>query len=363
MHLISLVGHICTDLVSPALDRAFGIARVTLLYDPMLGDEVHRVAQICRDAGLPTNVLPLRPRYDPETISQRLDALVRNGPSLINLSGASAVQASVATRIALTHGTACFAIEPDADTTVWLVGDGVVPDGHNVADAMKLDSYFTLFGATLLRADSRLERRNLQLEHWSRRMAKLATEEPEAIYHLNVAGSTLDADHISVRPIRRLSPALATLLDESELAYVTSDQRIAFASHSAHRFLHGGWLERYVFAEAAELIGQRPIQDLACGARIRVDDVVDNEFDVAILCNNQLYLIECKTVLGDSIDRATLFKLDSVTGVGGLNAEAMLATLALPNDSDVERAGVHDIALIGGNQLLETRHMLREWLG
>ncbi|WP_375592058.1 Card1-like endonuclease domain-containing protein [Chitiniphilus eburneus] len=367
MHLICLVGYVSTDLVSPLFDRGFGFTRVTLLHDPAIGDAMRAVADVCRKAGLATTVLPLRPRYDPATIRERLEATVAASrqPCVLNLSGATPVQAAIGFEVGSRHALPMFAVEPEADTLVWLSDAAAAPlaNGYNIADRMRLEEYFRLYGAEIVTVECRLSQRDAALEGWAAGFAELAAYRPRAILALNALAADVDAGWISRGALHHPQPELAELLHESRLARLLPDGRIAFADRPSHRFLHGGWLERWIFSQAGALVGELPIQDLACGIRIRVDGKVDNEFDVAILCNNQLYLVECKTILAEGVDRATLFKLDSVAHVGGLAAQATLASLSLPTDHEERRAEVQDIALLSGRALLGAAARLRQWLG
>lgn len=366
MHLICLVGHVSSDLVSPLFDRGFGVTHVTLLYDSALSEAIQHVAAVCRQAGVATTALPLRPRYDPATIRERLEAVIAGSrqPCLLNLAGATAVQAAIGMQVAEAQRLPAFAIEPEADTLVWLSRPEGAPlaNGYNIADAMRLEDYFRLYGAAVVSSESRLDKRNPALEAWAGEMARLAVRQPRTILALNALASEVDAQRVTLGRLHQRQPQLEALLADSGLARVLPDRRIAFADVSAHRFLHGAWLERWIFAQASALMGELPIQDLASGIRIRVDGLVDNEYDVAILCNNQLYLIECKTVFGRGVDRDTLFKLDSVTHIAGLSAEAMLASLSLPTEHEIDRAGAHDIALLSGSALLQATTVLRRWL-
>ena len=121
-----------------------------------------------------------------------------------------------------------------------------------------------------------------------------------------------------------------------------------------------------MLAQVTALQSELPIQDAACGVKIISREGVANEFDLAMLTNNQLYLVECKTILpkgNKSIGMDVIFKLDSVSQLGGLEAEAMLVAVGVANEAEQDRADLQQLEIINGKELLNIRDRLRRWIG
>ena len=80
-------------------------------------------------------------------------------------------------------------------------------------------------------------------------------------------------------------------------------QQITFTDKAALKYVHGGWLEEHVLSAVKDIKG---LQDYALGGEIiklgataskqKQDGKADNELDVIVLMNNNLHIIECKTV-------------------------------------------------------------------
>ena len=121
----------------------------------------------------------------------------------------------------------------------------------------------------------------------------------------------------------------------------------------------------WLLVQVAALQGEFHIQDAACGVKIVSSDGVANEYDLAMLANNQLYLAECKAILPKNpknIGMDVIFKLDSVSQLGGLQSEAMLVVLGAPSLAEMERADLQQLEIVSGKELPQMREKLRRWI-
>lgn len=93
-----------------------------------------------------------------------------------------------------------------------------------------------------------------------------------------------------------------------------------------------------------------------------------NEIDVAALVHNRLYLIECKTRSMQSTGDAagpgaeTLYKLDSLTALGGLNTRGMVVSYQALKPSDKQRANDLRIKVVESGQLRNLDEHLAKWI-
>ena len=104
-------------------------------------------------------------------------------------------------------------------------------------------------------------------------------------------------------------------------------------------FLTGGWLERFCFNELNELKEREIFNDLGINVKVRNLSAgmgAENEFDVLFTFNNNLYMVECKS-LNQAHDSETdiLYKISALQAdLGRLTTKSFLASTALDNIID-----------------------------
>ena len=367
MHLLAFVDHVESDIITPALDRRFGIHQVSLLCPRSALGLATDIAGVCRSQHLAVTVVTVPPDSQPLALRQQLAALAQ-GAVAFNISAASPVQAALAYDLARERHLPLMSVEAKTDRLIWLLGGEHtrVHSGSDIADGLTLEAYFALYGSRIEHVHYRLSQRHARLEALAAGLAELAVARPQALSLLNRLCNELDARQYSRRPLPRGERALRAWLDGCGLVSFDPLGHMRCQDASARFFLGGGWLEVWLLAEVASLLPALPISDAAVGVKINHDDVA-NEYDVAVLCNNRLFLVECKTTAPTSLHHRgvgldNLFKLDSAASLGGLHARAMLATLYPPTDSEIARAEAQGIALLYGSMLLQARQTVRQWL-
>jgi len=109
---------------------------------------------------------------------------------------------------------------------------------------------------------------------------------------------------------------------------------IVFPDKNTRFFVNSEWLELYTYACCLGLKKSNGIQYVCHSVEVGCQqgkNTILNEMDVALLKDNRLYLLECKTKqfsgnekkLSEGAD--VLYKLDSIRNLlGGLQAKAML---------------------------------------
>lgn len=122
---------------------------------------------------------------------------------------------------------------------------------------------------------------------------------------------------------------LIQILEKYELASF-KDNTIRFESVEARDYLAGGWFEEYVL----DCVKKVPnVQDYAIGVQIDSADLQKknrNELDVAVMYDNTLHILECKTInfQSDTLSNAQrnepLYKLESLKKLGGLRTKKAL---------------------------------------
>lgn len=367
MHLLAFVSRVLSDIITPALDRRFEVQRVSLLCRPGDLGLAYDIAGVCRNVHVTVNVVVLPPDGQPLALRQRLKELVQ-GAVCFNLSGASPVQAALAYELARAHHLPVLAIDHETDRLIWLSGGehSRLHSGSEIHEGLSLEAYFGLYGSKVIGSHYRLERRNPHHEQLAYALAQRAAHRPKAVSLLNRLCNELDEEQFSRHPLPAAEHELQQWLADSGMVTFKPDGYFRCVDARARFFLAGGWLEVWLLASVAALQGVLPLCDAAVGVKVSHDGV-ENEYDVAIICNNRLFLIECKTIAATGqqqrgVGVENLFKLDSAASLGGLDARAMLASLYPPTDSEISRAQVQGIALLYGEQLLQSTERLREWL-
>ncbi|WP_126443797.1 Card1-like endonuclease domain-containing protein [Sulfuricystis multivorans] len=120
----------------------------------------------------------------------------------------------------------------------------------------------------------------------------------------------------------------------------------------------GGWLERLVFGEIAEL-ARRDGKITDCARSFRVRESVGNigsanEIDVAVLRDNALWLIECKTghVGKGAGAMVALFKLATLRRrLGGMRSGALFVTTQKVSEMVCERGRQLGVGIIDRSRL------------
>ncbi|MCB1615857.1 MAG: DUF1887 family protein, partial [Pseudomonadales bacterium] len=150
-----------------------------------------------------------------------------------------------------------------------------------------------------------------------------------------------------------------------------SPRQVEFIDESARNFCNGGWIEFYVNSRLNELKSEALLQDSPhLNIKIRRSGSKkesDNEIDVAFMANNRLHIIECKTkkMKGIHAGKAgveTLYKLDSISDLGGLGTKAMLVSYRNLRPADRQRAKDLRIHIIEGKDIQQLKTKLREWI-
>lgn len=367
MHLFAFVDHVLSDIVTPALDRRFDVSRVTLLCQESELGFAYDIAGVCRNQHLPVEVVVLPPDSQPLALHQRLGELL-HPPACVNLSAASPVQAALAFELAHKRRLPVMVLERRHDRLVWLSGgeQQAVNAGTDVADGLMLEDYFALYGCRVRETRYRLRQRNPQLEQLSAALAARAAGFPHELSLVNRLCNELDARQFSRRLLPRSEHFLRNWLQQSGMVTFDNIGHMRCRDAPSRLFLSGGWLEIWLLSLVARLAPYMPISDAASGIKISHQGV-ENEYDVAVLCNNQLFLIECKTTVPASphhrgVGLDNLFKLDSAAKLGGLDAQAMLVSLYPPTASELSRARVQGIATLAGEGLRHADDSLRRWL-
>jgi hypothetical protein len=110
------------------------------------------------------------------------------------------------------------------------------------------------------------------------------------------------------------------LCDFCTLAGITTNQ----LTFDDTRYLCGGWFEEYLYVHAA-----KSGRECALSSKVSREGTTHNEFDVMMVENNCLYIIEAKTNFGGttSLHNDALYKIKALEHFFGIRAHSIIATL------------------------------------
>jgi hypothetical protein len=147
---------------------------------------------------------------------------------------------------------------------------------------------------------------------------------------------------LAYRPSDELKALLHLAVNHQLIAW--QEQSVTFTSEEAARYLGGAWLEELAYIAASEAEIEHVAMSLE-GHQInkensQQEDNVTNELDVVLVNNNQMMIIEAKTVnwAGKGSGQSVTLKLDSLTSdLGGPFAKGLLASALKFNQTTLDR--------------------------
>lgn len=162
---------------------------------------------------------------------------------------------------------------------------------------------------------------------------------------------------------------LLSLIERHDLAH-WKNNHITFVNTEARDYMAGTWFEEYVF----HLVKQIPnVQDCAMSVQIDLEDEKKrgrNELDIAVMVDNTLHILECKTVNFENKSNneernQPLYKLETLKKLGGLRTKTALISyreLGKKCDHMKARAAGAEIKILQQKDLQGLSTELSKWL-
>ncbi|MPS33118.1 MULTISPECIES: Card1-like endonuclease domain-containing protein [unclassified Salinivibrio] len=372
------VGIIDSDpvrLVTPVLHQQLPVSKLILIGTLEQDLEFERLTRVLAPKGIETEFFEISDDINIREVKSQVKQLAEQLSSasediLFNASCGLRHQLLSAYEVFRTYQWPSYVIEPYSDELCWLYPDGLPQ--QQVEDHISLTEYLTVFGA-------RCEHQDDQVSGClTNDIYRLGEKWASNAYELGPGLATLNYLATTCRKEQRLDVALSEkqqgyrelgiLLDDLSDAGLASYEQgvLTFSCEEARRFANGEWLESYVHHTVTSIQQELPtIQDSALSLQVYRqigEREVRNELDVAMVVNNKLHIIECKTKGMSSDGDDTLYKLESLRDLlGGLQARAMLVSFRPLRHHDITRATDLGLALIGPDQLANLRTHLYDW--
>lgn len=311
--------------------------------------------------------------WNAQAISEQVDQLIRAYPQdaiALNATGGTKLMSIAAYEAFYTANRPVFYIHPEQGCLLWLNSD-LAP--QPLADRLKIKSYLTAYGATSV---------DPQPHGIPPEVKALTQDLINGIEIYSPALSTLNALAIQARDTLKAKIELrhddCRSLNELIERFAQAGQcqrnghELSFPNEEARFMVNGGWLEQHCYGICRKLASRLPIQDIACSinlTRLQGKQSVPNEIDLAMLTENRLYVVECKTKRFSEHDKKhsesadVLYKLNTLRNLyGGSQARAMLISFNKLGKNTRERAKDLKIEVCNHIELKRLEQKLQEWL-
>ena len=378
--LINLVSEQPVPNLIPALDPRFQVAEVILLVTDEMRPQAKRLQRVCKRHDLPCRIWPdVVPPFDPQRMEDICFDLIESFPEgqslILNATGGTKVMALAAANLfgQLGRGEVIY-----VDSFQGLIHN-LYPSKEKawqLEPVLGISDYLTAYGMHPKKPEKRwLKGEALpSLPVSARMLAENAPHLDSFFGALNFAGSgVLDVKRTAeswprTMPLDRPFPAgrfaekILLILEREELVRIEKSL-VTFSSEAAARYLSGGWLEEFTFAQASaagadEVVLSQVVDWEATGGK-----TVRNEFDCLLIKDNRLFLLECKTLRFGEKGSDVLYKLDSLTGSStGVYGRGALVSARRSDEHMQARAASRKHRVFGPEELGDLQNWLRKWV-
>lgn len=369
---VCLVSDQATPNLIPLLDPDFRPAAVVFVISDNMRERGRALAEVVRPLGVRISEMTVADPWNLQQLEDEFLGLLAEREQddiAVNISGGTKPMAIAAQNVFAENGRPVFFVHPHRDHVV-LVGDKRPP--YPLHNPLRIGQYLTAHGYTMTAAE-----RKARLTRADRLLTETLIHEHarfgQALGYVNfLAGSAQHRKDLASDVIdARLGDGndfidLVNLFRDAGLLAVKGS-RLVFPNEEARFHVNGGWLEHHVFGVVNDLRGPCGIQDAVLNVSVSHPGGSPNEIDVAVLAGNRLGLIECKTRSfrpRDGLEPAkdALYKLDSLTALGGLRTRAMLVSYQPLKDFEKQRAEDLHINPVVGPNIARLPNILRQWL-
>lgn len=373
---LCLISAQATPNLTPLLDPDFAPERVAMLVSPDMRERAAWLADVLRPRGLAVEQVGIPDPWDLQAVCDRvIDWLDREGPEVcaaLNVTGGTKPMAMAAQQAFAMAGLPVFYVHHERDEVLWLTPRR---PPMPLKGRLRLEPFLHAHGWQVMERPP-MPQPTPELRRLTTELVLQVSSLEQALGRLNWYAHQCEQQRtmevqVDERDIGHGS--FVALLDKfaSAGALELAGRRLWFASEPARFFCNGGWMEEHVAGVLAELRGRANLQDLAANLKVRTldnrlrGDAGSNELDVAFLARNRLHLVECKTRSFRERHSAAeaVYKLDSLTGLGGLNTRGMLVSYRPLSDGDRQRAADLGIRTVVGGAVANLRDEMLRWIG
>ncbi len=363
---VCLVSQQATPNLIPVLDSRTRPREVVLVVSPDMRERAKWLHEAFAARGIRVSECLVADAWDIASVQEALLNLLvrRDGETLaLNVTGGTKPMAMAAQEVFRAGGHPVFYVHPERNEIIplWPRGESI-----RMEDRVEISEYLAVHGFRELSRDKRefADGHHLLCDEWVKEVERFG----EPLRRVNgLAAKAKGVLRVGMGRSTRDDRVREVLdkLDRYGIATVEGET-LTFPDEASRFFANGGWLELHV---ARVIEGLREVlgsPDTARSLQVESGDGVRNEIDVAFLSRNRLFLVECKSrrMQGDAQDGPgpeTLYKLDSLTALGGLNTRGLLVSYQNVDDWDRKRAKELRIKIVQAGELRNLARHVREW--
>jgi hypothetical protein len=365
---------ICFCLVSqqaapnylPLLDPELKPKKVVLLTTDQMQKQGNFLEQAIKKLGIAVEniAFKLSNNFD-QMQNQWLDVLAQyEGQKVaLNATGGNKWMSITAQEIFRMNQSLVFYVDIDSGYILFLDSDKTP---KKLDQKISVQQYLETYGYRIENSKKTTRGILIHEENLCAYLIQHVTKLDEAVSLLNKYASIAEKqNNLKAAYTEKFSDFIQLLKECQAESFLTFDNHfIYFKDESSRQFLNGGWLEVYINALLNPLKKEGFLQDSPhLNAEIIHDKNIKNELDVVFMAKNRLHLIECKTKnFTDEKANETLYKLDSISALGGLGTKAMLVSYKKLSKADEQRAKDLRIKIIQHEELARLKDRLREWI-
>jgi len=371
--------HVCmvseqpTPNLTPVLDERFRPGKVIFLVSDGMRERAGWLASVMRPFGVEIDTMEVPDAWDVESVRDVVgELLLKHADSSIalNVTCGTKPMAIAAFGVFSEFEKPVFYVHPEQDRLIWVNEKRF---GCDLQNRIRIPNFLAAHG---FQAFNGVDRKPVPAA-WRKLTAEIIKRidvfgKPMGVVNA-LAGSAERNKGLLSDPVASRARSnngftdLLSLFSQAGLLDETGDGRLRFPDEDSRFFVNGGWLEQHVKDALDSLRSELGIHDIAQGIEIcsSKNCRVKNEIDVAFLANNRLHVIECKTRRFDADEshgKDTLYKLDSLSAVGGTRARAMLVSFRALPEPDSRRADGLGIKAIVGTDIRNIRIRIKEWV-
>jgi hypothetical protein len=329
------------------------------------------LADVIRPRGIKVDICKLDTAANFDAIQEILMEILGNVPNdriALNATGGTKWMAIAAQDIFRMNNSPVFYVDAETDRVMFLGGNN---PPHTLTQRIDIENYLRTYGYHIVHEDK--SGLPVALRDLCEQMVLHVTEWESALGHLNrlaSEGEEKKSLRVAISDATRLPIYFDRLMGECHAAGVITNkdmQSVIFADDNARKFCNGGWLEAYVNRLLGELRQEGLLQDSPrLNMEVKAGDT-RNEIDVAFMAKNRLHIIECKTKrfsgqLAGQAGAETVYKLDSLSELGGIGTKAMLVSYRKLRPADRQRAQDLRIRVVESQQIQQLKALLKSWI-
>ncbi|RME39727.1 MAG: DUF1887 family protein [Deltaproteobacteria bacterium] len=363
----------------PCCDPEMAPEEVVLLVGPGMELRAEALAEVLGARGIKVCSRRLSEAWEPEKIRADLAgfaAEIDPERMVLNATGGTKPMSDVLRDMFREANAPVFYQIPNQNRAVWLSGH---EGGFPLRADLKVEELVTAHGFRVLGCDRSLP------GHSELTTALKVAQKASKYMHFTPTLNYLTAEAIE-REVLQTGPVGDYYLGQSRFMELVDlfvrggfvswqEDRLRFRDDKARAYVCGGWLEVLVYGALRHLADKGHIQLNDCVLDLNVETRAHhrpNQVDVAVVADNRLWLIECKTRRynrGDGPQAAAekvsmdLYKMDHLRDLGGLGARSLLVSLQSLGDAALQRARDLRIDVLSGADLEDIGARLLEWMG